>query len=504
MGRNAFLLLVGSLVAALSLARPGQAQLSSPLQGSTAQVRPDTLFLTLGEAVARALRDSEEMAAARATLAQAEAQITQAVAGALPQVSSNLVYNRAIRTIFDAAAAPPPLPDSLIPPAFDPEKPPEERFDLLSGLLIRDFIGSLFRGLPFGRRNTYIATFSFSQPLYVGGKVGAALRVARHFQAAAKAQMEETQAEIILQTREAYLNAALAQRLVAIARESRRIAEEHFRQVESFYQAGTASEFDLLRARVDLQNRDPVVTQAENNANLALLELKRLINLPPSQPIKLQSDLRPLPVSVEEDELRRLVRERPALAAVRQNVAIREEAVRIARADLRPTVALVGTLGFQGYPDNPLPPSLDSWRKDWSVGLALSVPIFDGFRTRGRVDQALADLNLARVEEARLSEGLELQLEAALAQYRLVRVDLEARRQTVVLAERTLELAEARFGSGLGTQLEVSDAALLLDQARLNEVQALYDYLRVLARLERLSGGRLDLLGRAEAEPVSH
>jgi outer membrane protein len=520
MGRGQILLIALGMVGSVGVAHAAEAQakglqslatargdpgttVQSPSRGSPVPWDPtrltrsqeDTLLLTLEEAVVRTLRDSEEMAAARATLAQAEAQVTQATAGALPQVSSNLVYNRAIKTIFDQATTFPQVSDTLIPPAFDLNKPPEERFDLLSDLLIQDFMGALFRGLPFGRKNTYLATFTVAQPLYTGGKLGAALNVARHFRAAAQDQMDEAEAQIVLNVRGAYLTASLARRLYRIAVESRRVAEEHFRQVESFYQAGTASEFDLLRARVDLENRDPVVIQAENGATLALLELKRLVNIPAPQPVRLVTEVDPVLTEVNEAELQRLIRERPALSAAQEGVAMRQEAVKIARGDRMPSVAVLGTMGFQGFPDNALPPALDAWRKDWSVALSLSVPIFDGFRTRGRVDQAQADLKIARLEESQLREALELQMEAALAEYRSVRAQIEARRQTVVLAERALELADSRFSSGLSTQLEVSDAALLLDQARVNEVQALYDYVQVLAQIERLSGGKMDLMG---------
>ena len=500
MGRRSILLILMGVsgVGLAAGAAPGQAK---SLEGPGTdgidrepRVQEDTLLLSLEEAVVRALRDSEEMAAARATLTQAEAQVTQATAGALPQVASSVVYNRAIRTIFDQATTIPPVSDTLIPPAFDLNKPPEERFDLLSDLLMEDFMGALFRGLPFGRRNTYMATLTVAQPLYAGGKLGAALNVARHFRAAAENQLEEAEAELVLQVRGGYLTAALAQRLLRIALDSRRVAEEHFRQVESFYQAGTASEFDLLRARVDLENRDPVVIQAENGATLALLRLKRLVNIPATQPVRLVTEVDPVIAEVDEAELRRLIQERPALAAAQEGVAIRQEAVKIARGDRLPSVAVLGTMGFQGFPDNALPPGFDSWRKDWSVALSLSVPIFDGFRTRGRVDQAQADLKIARVAESQLREDLGLQLEAVMAEYRSVRAQIQARRQTVVLAERTLELADARFASGLSTQLEVSDAALLLDQARVNEVQALYDYIQVLAQIARLSGGKMDLL----------
>lgn len=487
MGRCSTLLVFGILGLGL-LGAP------RPLQGVQAP-QVDTLQLSLEEAVVRALRDSEEIAAARAALSQADAQVTQATAGALPQINSSLTYNRAIKTIFDEAKGPPPVSDTLIPPAFDLNKPPEERFDLLSELLAQDFIGALFGGLPFGRKNTYIATFTLAQPLYVGGKVGAALRVAKHFKAAAQNQLQETEADIALQVRSAYLTAGLAQRLVGIAVESRRVAAAHLDQVEAFYEAGTAAEFDVLRARVDLENRDPVVVQAENSATLAVLDLKRLVNIPAQQPVRLVSELDPTLVDVDEEALREMVMDRPALQAAAEAVGMREEGVNIAKGNRLPTVTFLGTMGFQAYPDDPLPPGFDEWRKDWSAALSISMPLFDGFRTKGEIDQARAELKTAELQETQLEESLNLQLSAALAEYRAARSQILARRQTVTMAERALELAEARFASGLSTQLEVSDAALLLDQARVNEVQALYDYVRALATLERLSGGKMQLIG---------
>lgn len=464
------------------------------LRAAPGRDAPDTLFLSLEQAVNRALQESEEIAKARATLAAAESQVTQATSAALPQISSTVVYNRAVKTIFDNMGAMPTVDDADIPPAFDESKTPKERFDLLSELMATNFVSALFAGLPFGRKNTYVATLSMAQPLYVGGKVGAALKVAESYRAVALSQVEETEADLVLQVRSAYLNASLADRLVHIARESRRIAEAHYLQVKDFRQAGTASEFDLLRARVEMENRDPMVVQAEDGANLALLELKRVVNVPAEQPLRLTSEPDASLVEVDEAELQRLVLQRPLLSAAQEAIAMREQAVRIAKGDRLPTVALQGNMGWQGFPDDALPPAWGDWRKDWSIGLAVSVPLFDGFRTRGRIDQAQADLRVAHVEETQLREGLALQIQAALAEYRSSRAQILSRRQTVALAERALELAEVRFSTGLSTQLEVSDAALLLDQARVNEAQALFEYARALAELERLSGGRMHLV----------
>jgi outer membrane protein len=458
---------------------------------------PDTLRLTIDAAVERALERSEEIQSARAQLDQAEARVTQARATGLPQVGTGVTYSRAIRTVFDVEV-PPAADTTRIPDAFDPARSPFERYDILSELLTQDFVSGLFSGLPFGRRNTYVATLQLSQPLFTGGRISGTRDGARHFEAAAGHRLAEAEADIVLQVRVAYLNAVLARRLLRVAQDSRDIAEAHLRQTAAFRAAGTVSEFDLLRARVDLQNRDPVLVQTENAAQLALLELKRLVNLPLDQAVDLVSTFDPAVVAVDEAALRRLVADRPLLQAAREAVAVREAALRVAKSEWFPSVRLIGNFGFQAYPDNIAPP-LSQWRGDWNVQLAVTWMPFDGFGRRGRIGEAQAQLRDAVVQRAQVEEGLEVELVGTLGDYRTAQSEIAARRETVDLARQTLDLAELRYRNGLATQLEVSDAALLLDQAQLNEIQALHDFVKALAQLERLSGGRLHLLSGGES-----
>jgi len=474
---------------------PAVLALCGPRTGA-AQAPPgaDSLRLSLDEAVARALELSEEIAVARARVTQADAQVTQATAAALPQVGTGLTYNRAIRTIFDAVSAPEPADTTQIPLAYDETRTPYQRYDTMSELLMQDFMSGLFEGLPFGRRNTYLAVVQFSQPLFAGGRIAGQRRFARHLRTAASDQLAETEADLVLAVRVAYLNALLARRLHGVAVQSRRTAEDHLRQVEAFREAGTASEFDLLRARVDLANRDPLVVQAENAARVASLELSRLVNLPAEQPLILTSQFSADSVFVDEEALRRLLSDRPLLRSAREVVASREAGVQMARSDWLPSVALSGTFGFQAYPGSPLPPAFSDWREDWNVALAVSWVPFDGFGRKGRIAQAQAQLREARLQEALIEEALQVQYTAALGDYRTAAANIDARRETVRLAEQTVELADLRYANGLATQLEVSDATLQLDQARVNEIEALATYVKALAQLERLAGGRLNLL----------
>jgi outer membrane protein TolC len=459
-----------------------------------AAAQADTLRLSLAEAVSRALSRSEEIAAARARADQAQAQVTQATALALPHLTTGLTYNRAIRTIFDAAAIPEPADTTQIPLAYDESRTPYQRYDTMSELLMQDFMSGLFEGLPFGRRNTYVALFQLNQPLFAGGRIAGQRRYAQHLETAAVDRLAETEADMVLSVRVAYLNALLARRLHEIALQSRRTTEDHLRQVEAFREAGTASEFDVLRARVDLANREPLVVQAENAARVAVLELKRLINLPAEQPLALISQFSADSIVLDEEQVRRLMADRPLLNAARETVAAQEASVRIAQGAWFPTVALQGNLGFQAYPSSPAPPGFNDWRQDWSVALTLSWVPFDGFGRKGRIGQAQAQLREAKMQQAQLEEALDLQYSAAVGDFRTAAANVSARRETVSLAEQTLELADLRYRNGLATQLEVSDATLQLDQARVNEIEALATYVKALAQLERLAGGRLTLL----------
>jgi outer membrane protein len=433
------------------------------------QVPGDTVVLTVEEAVALALATSEEVRIARTQRELADAQITQARAGALPQISSAVMYNRTLASIFDDL--------QMVPPPAPGEEPEENPL----------------AGLPFGRPNTWNASLQVSQPIYTGGRVGTALAIARNVRAAADFQIEDAEADIALQVRSTYFQLLLADRMVGIAVEAFELADATLRQVELFWRQGIAAEFDVLRAQVDRDNLEPAIVEAENARRVAELNLKRLINLPAEQPIVIATPLDAVIADVDRGALEEALQRLPALRALDEQIAAREGAIRIARADRLPNVSASGNFSYQAFPTQ-VAPFDANWRRDWSLSIQASIPIFNGFRTRGQVDQARAELELAELQRRQVREGLDLEFQAALGEFDAARAQIDARRGTVAQAERALELAELRFSSGLSTQLDISNARFLLQQARVNEAQALYHYVTVLARLERVSGGEVPLL----------
>ena len=122
----------------------------------------------------------------------------------------------------------------------------------------------MFGNLPLGRVNGYVARLSGSQTLYSGGKVGAALRIAKDYQEGVNLDVREQLADIELSVRTAYYKAVLSVELETIARVAMEQASAFYAQTKLRKDAGTASELDLLRADVELENLRPQLVQVSS------------------------------------------------------------------------------------------------------------------------------------------------------------------------------------------------------------------------------------------------
>jgi len=431
----------------------------------------DTVALTLPAAVQRGLRLGDEARAAAYQVDIADAQVTVARASGLPQLRLNGSQSHVMQSARASAV-----------------------------------------GAIFNQPNTYTANASLSQTLFQGGRIVAASRAARHVRAAARLDQTETTADASLNIQRAYLDALFAHNLADIQDTSLALASARLAQVQEFLRAGRASRYDVLRAGVERANIEPVAIQARSDVELALIELKRLINLPFDQPIKLTTAIDTATVIAWIDRLLAdpAPATRPAVRSAELVAEARHAGVRVAKADLLPTVSFSGLVGAQAFPLNGFPTGrgrfetvacpADSpvdrvcsaqnggWFGDKSFGIQIGFPLFDGFRAKGAIELAnaqarLADLQLAQTRESVASEGA-----AARAELDRARAAFAARGQNAGEALEAFRLAELRQSRGLATQLEVADAQLALTIARTNEARAIYDLYLAAAAYARALG----------------
>ncbi len=452
----------------------------------------DSLDLSLDAALSRALDSSEEVMLARSQIDLAETRIKDALASAMPQISGSAGYTRTLKSSFRTGSGF-SLPDSLkFEP--DPSAPIEDRVQYLEDHTedaAFGALGRLFSNLPFGQKNAYSLTLSGSQLLYSGGRTGAGLRIARSVVDAARLALREEEVTIEYDVRSAYYQALFTGELVRISADGLERARRFFEEEKLRLEAGTASDLEVMRAQVELDNLRPQLIQARNAADLAEMNLKRLANLPLDRPVRLTTRLEPPPPGERLDErigTETLLARRASLQAAREQVSIREDQVRIARAGYLPTVSLSSGYGKLMYPSSLFAFDRD-WRTDWTVSLNVQIPIFNGFRRAAQREQARVELRQAQLQVAQLQEAIQLQYEQAFGEKQRALAQIGARQGTVQQARRVYDLTELRYEKGLATQLDVFSARLSLNQARVNLAQALTDFYVADAGVDRAMGG---------------
>lgn len=419
---------------------------------------PDSLALSLEDAIARALRNGDETQMAQALVGVADAQILTARASGLPQLRLNYTYQH----VFANARA--------------------------------QAVGQLFN-----QPNTYNGNANLSQAVFQGGRVFAGWRAASRLRGAARLNVQEASQQSALDAQRAYFQALFANQMMSIRTSNYQLASARVTQVEQFQTAGRAARYDVLRARVERSNLEPMVVQARTDYDLALLELKRLLNIPPDRNIKLTSSLdaaavQPLLVSLDSEA--DAVANRPSVRAAELFVKARRDAISVARADLLPTVSVFFQTGFQAFPRKGIPREFNQpggWYPDRILGLNVAWPLFDGFRAKGNIDLAQANARIAEIQLTQEREAVAVEVAAARGILDRARSQFAARQQSVGEADEAFKLASLRFTRGLDTQLEVSDAQLALLTAQTNEARAIFDLVLASADLARALGRPIPL-----------
>ena len=486
-----------ALAVACVAASIATAPLASAQDARAASTAADTAgALSLEEALRIAGLESEAIRIAEAGVLRARGEQMRARSGMLPQIYASVGYTRTLKSQFSGLNSGDAEPDPGPPP---PPGPCDQY--IVPGGTIEERLAGLeqaqrcaagfnpfggFEDLPFGQANEYQVGLQLTQPLFSGGRLVAASRAASAVREAADIGLTSAQTQVVLDVATAYYDAVLADRLFVIAQASLEQTEDALRQTTLARQVGNTSEFELLRAQVTRDNQRPVVIERRTQRNLAYLRLKQLLGMPGSATLRLTTDIMdpaPIPgvrlasnpseidgrVTVTGDDTSATKR-----ATVRQAEAAldaQEQALTIARSQRLPTINLTSQYGRVGYPRSGLP-AWNDFLSNWTIGVALQVPLFVGGRIRGDAMVAEANVVESRQELAQARELAALDAQSTVAELEQAEATWLASAGTAEQAARAYNIAEVRYREGISTQLELSESRVLLQQATANRANA--------------------------------
>ncbi len=426
--------LTAALTAALAAVATGATATAAT---ATAPAPPDTMRLSLERAVELALGSDQVLRQATEAIAAARAEVMAAGSGRLPQLDVAGEWTANLKK-----------PAFFLPPEF----------------------GAGFGGatrVEMGRDFGLQGAASLSWNLWTAGRLSAAVGAAREAVAVSRWQRDAVADAVRYQTRAAYLDVLLAAQRVAIAERARATTAEALRIARAGLDQGTVSEFELLRARVELANREAPLIQARNAQRQAELALARACGLPADVTLALADTLGAVAAPAAEPVLLAAMQAHsPELRALERQVAASRQALALARAGRGPVVQLRGQYAVQAEWDDDLAPGRDERATSASAGVAVSVPIFDGLESKAEIRGARAGVRTAELELERIAADRQLAVRRARLQLENALAALDGRREGVALAEEAYRLAVVRLENGLATPLERLDAELALTDAR--------------------------------------
>jgi len=338
------------------------------------------------------------------------------------------------------------------------------------------------------------AGLSVSYLLYDFGARDAALEGALQTLAAANFTQSAALQTVLLSTVQSYYQLFGARAAVDSTKEAERSALESLKAATARYDAGTGTPADKYQAQTAYSQAVLNRIQAEGNAQAAQGALSNVIGLDADRTVNVEAPRASIPDASFDDRLSELIstarKQRPDLAATEAQVRAAQAGVVAARAAGMPSISLSGDLNYSNS-------SLTSSFQSSAIGIAVTIPLFTGFKTtyQVRAAEAQAESRAAQRDGAALQVALDVW--QAYYSLKTSSESVHSSADLVKSAAQSERVALGRYKAGAGTILDLLAAQSALASARLQNIQAVYGWHIAKATLAQALG-QLDIASMGE------
>jgi outer membrane protein TolC len=446
--------------------------------------------LTIDQAVQVALRQNPEVLKQLEEIKRTRGQVIEVRAQALPHLTTNGSWSQQDERLLErrGSSSSGEIPIIVVPPVQGTGTiPPQFDLGALQKTLRKELGGggSISNG-PSDK--SWQVDVQVTQVIY-NGSVGPAIKIAKFTEDSSYYQLRDTIDQIVAQTRTQFYNVLLTRALIKVQEESVQLLSDQLKDQQNRFEAGTVPRFNVLRAEVELANQQPQLITARNNYLIAQLQLAKTLGLEPGRGGKPtfncvgQFDISDRPMSLEKSL--EVARERRSFLKIqRQQILVAKEQIKVEVAGYQPRLDF--NAGYE-LRNSQLSRDIDDTVDGWFYGVTGSWNIFDGLQTYGRVKQARAQLETAKINYDDSVLQVELEVQQSFANLRAAREVIRSQQKNVEQATEALRLANERFSAGAGTQLDVLDARVALTQAQTTEIQSRAAYNTELAEYDRVT-----------------
>ena len=450
-----------------------------------AQAQTDSLRISLQKAIEIALTENPSMRIAERTIETKKYYKKEQIVSLFPSVSAGVSYQRTIqkqKMVMDMSKM-----TSGITSLLDP---------IVTALIEHD-IYPIFPeseegigAMEIGSYNNMVLSANLTLPI-IAPALWQALKLSSMDIELAVEQSRASKIALINNVKKAYYNVLIAQETYNVLMDNYKNVEQNAKLVGDKYNQGLVSEFDKLRAEVQVHNIKPNINAISNALELSKKALKIYMGVDIDEPMIFEGKLKDFEAEMEAAK----VPEKNALS-LNNNTNLKqldmtiqqlERSKKIVLAGACPTLGLSGSFQYMTMGDD-IPVKDFKWFPTSYIAVGLQIPIVSWASTIYKTKQIkneILNMNDRRLDAER---GLWLSISSQLSNIDKAIADFESSGESVKMAARAYKIAQKQYEVGLATWLQLNDVEQALLRSQLQYYQSIHDYLVAQAELESVLG----------------
>jgi outer membrane protein len=446
--------------------------------------------MTLDQCLEQAKANNKELLAAKEDKLMADQLYYDVRGSLLPQLKLQGGYNLTKTW----------LPNSSIPASHDfttdlsgtASADDSTLADTMTGI-----VSSMIPSSPI-KEGSFATQLQFSQILFEGGRLINGINAVGKYRSIQSLKIDLLKQELVTKTTDMFYQTILARKVWEIQEEGLATATKHLNRVAILNTEGQVSEFDLLRARLEVAKYKPQVVQARNNYELALSALKKQIGNTDTDFVPEGEFILPSSIgdaTAHSDSLAIDLETAQQYAATKRielklaniNSEINHIKYKAEKGNYLPSVMLTADYSIFTAADE-YAIQKDDFGSSFGIGVGFSVPLFTGLSNTSKRKYAKHQWNQAQIKENDAKDGINLQVKQTYQNLQTALENYRVQIENIKLAERSLQLAQVRYDNQVGIQLEVFDALMMLNSVKVSYYNSIYEVISANQQFQKAMG----------------
>ena len=445
---------------------------------------------TREEAVNIALEKSSDVKTAEEDLKSATSQVTAGYGNAYPSIDLNATVTR-IFGLDDVEKS-----TDLTDAASQMAAGADEGGHPLANAYDQQVLGPALDGLIYGMKSQGYrwqssVGITATQILYAEGKVGVGIEIAKAYKRINEVNLENKKAQVRYDVENAFDQLIYLDSAIKIMYASKDLLQENLNFVEQSLKSGLATELDLIRVQLSMDQLTSSIASTEKKRVLARNALLNTMGLEWETDVQFQGELRDPAngFAYPDTSMANVKKRRKELVMLEETENMKNLNIEIEQGGYKPTVVLLGGIKYANNKNEFFDWDAPKWDKlNKYVALNVSMNLFNGLKTREGVAQARSSLRSTQIQKETAERGFRVQIESCANTLEDANAQIEIAKRQIDLAQKNYDLTNEAYKLGRETQLNVLSAENSLRTAKLDYMSAIVEWNKAYNALMQATG----------------